>query len=279
MRFPFFKTFLFSALGGLVLSIALLIAADISYLNAQSIRELFLSEEIRYSFFLTLATSCISTLFAMLFAIPSAYALSRFDFRGRAILDAIIDLPIVIPILVIGVSILVFFRIGSDLVDSPLPLLRVLGRFLAAMADFFIYQKPGIVLAQFYCAVSFAVRTIKANFDSIDPRTEKVALTLGCSRAQAFWRVSLPMARHGIMAGAVLAWARAFGVFGATSIVAGAVRKKTEVLPTSIFLEISIGRIETALAISMLMIVVALIMLLGLRLLTGGNIFGLGERS
>jgi molybdate transport system permease protein len=87
------------------------------------------------------------------------------------------------------------------------------------------------------------------------------------------------MARHGIAAGAVLAWARAFGIFGSVAVVAGAVRRKTEVLPTSIFLEISIGRIETALAVSMLMIFVALVILLTMRLATGGNIFGLGNRQ
>lgn len=263
----------------LCLSIVVLFASDIAYLNAKAVSDVIGSEDIRYAFVLSLITSLTTTFIAVVVSVPSAYALSRYRFPGRTALDVIIDLPIVIPILVIGVSILIFFRLGSDLAESQNVILRSFGLLTAAVAEFFVYQKAGIVLAQFYCAVSFSVRTIKAAFDSIDPRTEQVALTLGCSKAKAFWRVSLPMARHGIAAGAVLAWARAFGIFGSIAVVAGAVRRKTEVLPTSIFLEISIGRIETALAVSMLMLTVALFILLSMRFITGGNIFGLGGRQ
>ncbi len=274
-----FRGITISILVALCLSIVLLLAADVAYLSFGSFLEAIESEEIRYAFILSIITSITTTALAVVISVPAAYALSRYRFPGRTAFDVIIDLPIVVPILVIGVSILVFFRMGSDLVESSNILLRIAGTIVGIIADFFVYQKAGIVLAQFYCAVSFSLRTIKAAFDSIDPRTEQVALTLGCSRAQAFWRISLPLARHGIAAGAVLAWARAFGIFGSIAVVAGAVRKKTEVLPTSIFLEISIGRIDTALSVSILMLAVAIIILLTMRLLTGGNIFGTGSRQ
>jgi molybdate transport system permease protein len=190
-----------------------------------------------------------------------------------------IDMLIVIPVLVVGVSLLVFFREGSLLTESPNPVMHAAGTFVAACADFFVYQKAGIVLAQFFCSVPFAVRVIKSTFDQLDPRTEHVALTLGCTRFAAFRRVSLPCAKSGIIAGGVLAWARAFGLFGPISVVAGAVRQRTEVLSTSIFLEITVGKLEAALAISLVMAAVAFVVLLLMRLFSGGNLFGTGVKA
>ena len=117
---------------------------------------------------------------------------------------------------------------------------------------------------------------MKATFDQMDPRTEQVAMTLGCSRSGAFWRVSLPMARHGMLAAAVLAWARAFGVYGPIQIVAGAVAGRTQTLPTAIFLEFSVGYIRLALALSLAMIVLAFAVLLALKTFSKASLFGAG---
>jgi len=274
-----FRFITLSVLFLLVGSIASLILADIIYVSKTNIAEIIFSPEILSAFFLSITTSLIATGLGILVAVPTAYALSRFSFKGSTYIDVLFDMLIVLPVLVIGVSILVFFRIGSDLGSSSFLPIALIGKGISALSEFFVYRRAGIVLAQFLCSVSFAVRAIKASFDNIDPRTEEVAMTLGCGQAEAFWRISLPLARSGIIAGAVLAWARAFGIFGAISIVAGAVRRKTEVLPTSIYLEISIGRLEAALSISLLMIAVAFFILLSMRLMTGSNIFGLGSRS
>jgi len=256
-----------------------LIMADISYVDLESVQELLRSKEIRYAIRLTLLTSLLTTVLAVLVAVPSAYALSRFPFKGVMFLDILVDLLMVVPVLVIGVSLLVFFRVGSDLAASRFGLPQFLGNRVAEAGNFFIYQRPGIVLVQFFCSVPFAVRTIKAAFDQIDPRTERIAMTLGCTPAQAFFRATLPQAKPGIFAGAILAWARAFGLFGPVSIVAGAVRGKTEVLSTSIYLEISIGRLEVALAISLLMMAMAFAALLILRLGVKSTVFGMRDRA
>lgn len=255
-----------------------LILSDIAYINGDSVRETVASRDIQSAIRLTLVTSVITTLLSLIVAIPSAYALSRFPFPGSMVVDVLVDLLIVVPVMVVGVSILVFFRIGTDFAASPFGPVKMLGGVITALGDFFIYQRSGIVLAQFFCAVSFAVRVIKSTFDNIDVRTEQVAMTLGCTPFSAFWHTTLPAAKSGIVAGGVLAWARAFGLFGPISVVAGAVRQKTEVLSTSIFLEISIGRLEVALAISLLMTLIAFILLLGLRLAGGSNVFGMGVR-
>ena len=110
-------------------------------------------------------------------------------------------------------------------------------------------------------ACAFAVRTMRATFDQIDFRREHVALTLGCSRAQAFGMVVLPEASRGMMTAATLAWARSLGEFGPLLILAGTTRNKTEVLSTTVFLEISIGDLGAAVAVSLIMVFAAIVVL------------------
>ena len=102
---------------------------------------------------------------------------------------------------------------------------------------------------------------MRVSFEQINPRTEQVALTLGCTRAQAFWRVSLPETRRGLLTAGTLAWARALGEFGPILVFAGATRLRTEVLSTSVFLELSVGQVEAAVAVSLLMIAAAVAVL------------------
>jgi len=269
--FPIFFSIPLALLTG---AIACIIAADVAYVHRSDIISTLLSKDIITSMLLTLATSAVTTLISVIIAVPSAYALSRFKFPGAIVLDTLIDLLIVVPVLVVGVSILVFFRMGFLLETSRFLPALLIGKAIQWLGDVFIYQRAGIVLAQFFCSVPFAVRVIKSTFDDMSPRTEHVAQTLGCTKWQAFFRVSLPLARQGIFAGAVLAWARAFGLFGPISIVAGAVRQKTEVLSTSIFLEISIGQLETGIALSLLMVAIASAILLLFRVVSGKTLFG-----
>jgi molybdate transport system permease protein len=248
--------------------------SDFIYVDAAAMKEVATSHEIRQAFFLSLYTSVLTTVISVLIAVPTAYALSRYRFRGIVIFDALVDILIVLPVLIIGVSLLVFFRMGSEMGHSGILPVRWMGAVVTGCGEFFIYTKAGIVLAQFFCAAPFAIRTIKTTFDEIGTRTENVAMTLGCTRAGAFRHITLPLARHGILAGTVLSWVRAFGVFGAVTMVAGAVRGRTEVLPTAIYLEVSIGRIEVALAISIVMMITAALVLIGLRAVSGRALFG-----
>jgi len=286
-------------------SIAALFAADISYIHGSSLADALASPSVRHAFILSLVTSLAATALSLLVAVPAGYALSRYPFRGMIVLDVMVDALIVLPVLVIGISLLVLFRQGSDLAAPGQALLLQasqclaeadglmdrtacsfsvlaghilvgVGMFFTWLGNLFIYNVPGIILAQFFCSASYAVRVMNATFDELDPRTEQVAMTLGCTRAGAFRRVTLPMARHGLVAAAVLSWARAVGVFGPVMIVAGAVENRTQVLPTSIFLEISVGDLERALAISVIMILMAFIVLLALKAFSRSTVFGSG---
>ena len=132
------------------------------------------------------------------------------------------------------------------------------------------FQIPSVILAQFSVSAAFAVRTMRVTFEQISPRTEQVALTLGCTRAQAFWRVVLPEARRGLLTAGTLAWARSLGEFGPIMLFSGATPMRTEVMSTTVWLEFNIGNLEAAIAVSLFMIAVAVVVLvltrtLGLR--------------
>jgi molybdate transport system permease protein len=206
------------------------------------------SEEIRYAFRLSLLSCTLATVLSLWIAIPSGYLLSRFRFPGRSLVDAVLDIPIVLPPLVIGLALLILFqtRLG-----------RAVEWFMPVT-----FAVPSVILAQFSVACAFAVRTMRVTFDQISPRSEQVAMTLGCSRSQAFWMVVFPEARRGILTAGTLAWARALGEFGPILVFSGATRLRTEVLPTTVFLELSVGNIEAAAAVSLIMVIAALVVLI-----------------
>jgi len=242
-----------------VLAVLALVAADLWFTNAQAMQKVLASEEIRHAVRLTLLTSVCTLVLVVVFAIPVGYALSRYRFPGSVVLDALVDLPIVMPPVILGVSLLVFFR-------TPV------GRWIESVEWMrFVYTVKGIVLCQFFLTASLGIRAAKAAFDAADQRLERLALTLGCTHGQAFRMVAIPMARGGLAAGAVMAWARAVGVFGPLLIFVGAVPMKTEVLPTVVYLEVSIGRIEPALAVAMLLLAIAMVALVLLHWLGGGR--------
>ena len=205
---------------------------------------------IAYSIKLPRVSCRFTAILSLCVAVPIGYVLSRYRFPGRSLLDAILDIPIVLPPLVVGLSLLILFQF------PPFSWSR----------EWIVYQIPGVILAQFMVAAAFAVRTMRATFDQIDRRQEHVALTLGCTQAQAFGMVVLPQARQGMLTAGALAWARAFGEFGPLLVFAGATRHKTEVLSTTVFLELSIGNLQAAVAVSLIMVVSAVTALMIARL-------------
>lgn len=229
-----------------IILILAMIIADASFTTLGDILEALRSPDIRYSIRLSLISSSITTLLSLWASIPLAYLMSRFRFPGKAILESILDIPIVLPPLVVGLSLLILFTTPlGNAVESI---------FYNLTGSRITYAIPAVILAQFMVACAFAVRTMRATFDEINPRREQVAQTLGASRGQAFWLIALPEARQGVVVAATLAWARSLGEFGPILIFAGATRMHTEVMPTTVFLRMSVGDIEAAVAVSILMI-------------------------
>jgi molybdate transport system permease protein len=240
-----------------LLVILALIVADATFTSPGELLAALDSREIRYSLRLSIVTSIVSALLSVAFAVPIGYLFSRHRFAGRNLLEAILDIPIVLPPLVIGLSLLILFRTPPGrAIEQACE--RIFGVGV-------IYEIPAIVLAQFVVVCAFAVRTMRVAFDQIDPRREHVALTLGCNRRQAFFQVAVPEAWRGVISAATLAWARAIGEFGPVLVFAGVTRMKTEVLPTSIYLEFTQGNIEAAVAVSLIMVTVAVLVLVVAR--------------
>jgi molybdate transport system permease protein len=243
--------------GAYILLIVALLLAKASFTSPAHIVHALASQEIRYAIRLSLLSCSLTTLLSLWVAVPLGYLLARVSFRGKNLIEAILDIPIVLPPLVIGLALLILFQTPPG---------RAIERVIPVT-----FAIPSVILAQFTVACAFAVRTMRITFDQISPRTEQVALTLGCTRGQAFWLVVLPQARRGLLTAATLAWARSLGEFGPILIFSGATRMRTEVLPTTVFLEMSTGNIEAAVAVSLIMVVAAIIVLVIAR------VFGLRD--
>jgi molybdate transport system permease protein len=237
--------------GFYTLLIVAMLVADAAFTAPGQFWRALQSREIRYAIKLSLCSCSLTAIFSLWVAVPIGYLLARVNFPGKALLDAILDIPIVLPPLVIGLSLLILFQTPPG---------QLIQRFIPVT-----YAIPSVIIAQFTVACAFAVRTMRTTFDQINPRREQVALTLGCRRSQAFWLVVLPEARRGVLTAATLAWARSLGEFGPILVFAGATRMKTEVLPTTVFLELSVGNLEAAVAVALLMVAAAVAVLVLIR--------------
>lgn len=196
---------------------------------------------------LSLQTSTATTILAIIVAVPAAYALSRFKIPGIGILDTILDLPIVLPPLIMGICLQIFFS----------PFNSPIGAFLQDHNITVVYTWRAIIIAQFMIAAGFTIRCMKATFDSLTPRYEQVARTLGCSASGAFLKVTLPLAKNGTIAAAIMTWARAVGEFGPIIVFAGATAGRTLVLPTAIFLNMQSGDLDMMAAATMTLVAIA----------------------
>jgi molybdate transport system permease protein len=206
-----------------------------------------------FSIRLSLIAATIATFFAVLIGLPSAYALSRFKFVGKGILDTFLEIPMIISPIALGAAFLVFF-------NTPL------GELIQTKGIFFVFEVPGIILAQFATIAGLATRLMKASLDEISPRYEAVARSLGSSPWRAFYRVTLPLSFRGLLASVILSWAKAFGEFGATVTLAGAMPGKTETMPIAIFTALASANIDKAIVLILILIAFGLIILYSVRL-------------
>jgi molybdate transport system permease protein len=218
--------------------------------------ETLCSQRTLFSLRLSVMMATAATVISVFFAIPSAYALSRYRFFGSQIIDTILELPMIVSPVALGALILIFFNTpaGSFLQDNGIQV---------------VFTVYGILLAQFITTVGIATRLIKAAMDEIPPRYEDVAKTLGASPAKAFLTVTLPLSRRGIVASAILTWAKALGEFGATITVAGSMAMKTETLPVAIFMRLASADIEGTAVLVLILVSLGLGLLYGVRVLTG----------
>jgi len=253
------RLFRAATLGCLIALVGFLLLTILSlalYVDWEILLSTLVSREIFFAIKLSIFTATIAAGLAMVFAIPASYALSKTEFRGKNVVDTLLDIPIVVSPMAFGSALLIFFN-------------TAVGSFIETHFLRFVFEVPGIILAQFGVATALAVRLMKSTFDSIDQRYEIVARTLGCSVWKAFFKVTLPVAKNGVVAAGILAWARAVGEYGATVTLAGATQMKTETLPVAIYLNIASAEVDRAITVTFILIGISVVSLIALRRMTG----------
>ncbi|HEY8545152.1 MAG TPA: ABC transporter permease [Acidimicrobiales bacterium] len=204
---------------------------------------------------LSLTTALAATGLCLLLGVPLAWVLARTRLPGRPVLRALVLLPMVLPPVVGGAALLFAFGRRGLLGE---PVYEATGFLLP-------YSTWGVVVANTFVALPFLVLTVESGLRSADPRYEEAAATLGAGRWTVLRRITLPHAAPAIVAGAVLAWARALGEFGATVTFAGNLQGRTQTMPLAVYLALERGQRDAAVALSLVLIAVSLAVLLPLR--------------
>jgi len=243
-----FSGFVFVLYTGLILSLLYFFDKDV-FLKAA------LSKRAVYSIFLSLSVASVVTIISLFIAIPVAYALSRYNFKGKSLVDTILELPMVVSPAALGAMLLIFF-------NNPL------GGWIQENFAQFVFTVYGIILAQFVTTLGVCIRLVKAAMDEIPQRYEDVARCLGVPPFKAFLKVTFPLSKNGIIAASILTWAKAVGEFGATFTVAGSMAMNTETLPVAIYMRLSTADIEGTVALIIILLILGLSILYIVRILT-----------
>ncbi len=203
---------------------------------------------------LSLVCSLWATVLSIGFGVPLAWMLATSNFRGRSVVRALCTLSMVLPPVVGGVAL--FFALGRR---------GIVGQHLEQTFDITLpFTTAGVVIAQTFVAMPFLVITVEAALRQLDGRHEDAARTLGASAWYRFRRVTLPAIRPALVAGSVLAWARALGEFGATITFAGNFPGTTQTLPLAVYLSLQTNP-EKAIVLALVLIAISFAVLIGLR--------------
>ena len=198
----------------------------------------------------TLRMAALATILVLPPGIAAAWGLARWRGPGRGAVETLLALPLVLPPTAVGLLLLELLARN-----------RPLGAWLDARGVEVVFTWKAVVLATAVMAFPLLVRSARAAFEDVDPRLLGLARTLGCGPLRAFFRVALPLASRGILAGTVLAFARALGEFGATIMVAGNIPGRTQTLSLAIFQSTQAGRDERAMALAAVTVVLAFVTL------------------
>ena len=251
-RKNFVFNLIFSIAGGLlVLFVVLPLVSTLLSTTPAALLASFGDPQVLSSIGLTFGAAAIATAIALTTGVPLAYLLARRRFRGKRLLEAIINLPVVIPHTAAGIALLlVFGRQG------------LLGQWLSPLGITFTDNIAGIVVAMLFVSLPFLVNLSREAFAMVDEELERVAMTDGASPWQVFWHITLPLAWRGVLGGAVMMWARGISEFGAVVILA----YNPKIVPVLIYERFEGYGLTAAQPLTLLLILVALVVFILLRL-------------
>ncbi|MBR5429410.1 MAG: ABC transporter permease subunit [Firmicutes bacterium] len=209
----------------------------------QSLPDSLTQPETLFAVRLSVRCSCISTLLCFLLALPTSYVLTRQEVPLRGLIEVVLQLTLSLPYIVLGLSLLILF-------SSPL------GGWLKTAGFPVVFSKNGIVLAQLIVNLPFAIKLSATALRGVDGKLERAAGLLGASPGRRFFTVLLPSCKNTLVSAVVLVWARALGEFGATLMLVGVTRMKTETLPGNIYLNVSTNNLSGALASAFILLLI-----------------------
>ena len=244
------------ALGFLAGFIALPILSLVLWMINEEAWGAMASPVAREALYLSMRTTAATMAILIIVGTPAAYVLARGSFRGSHALNTLVELPIVLPPSAAGIALLLAFgRLG------------LVGGYLSAFGITLSFTTVAVVMAEVFVAAPFYVRQAATGFAGVERAIEEAALVDGANRTAAFSKVTVPLAFPALLAGAVTAWARALGEFGATIIFAGSLRGVTQTIPLAIYSEFQ-SNIDAAVALSVLVLGFAFAVILSVRYLT-----------
>jgi molybdate transport system permease protein len=213
---------------------------------------------------LSVATTAVSLLLSVVIGLPLAFVLARRRFRGMSLLEAVIDLPIVLPPSVAGLALLLTLG-RRGLLGGPLDLLGLEVPFTTV----------AVILAQTFVSAPFFIRSARFGFASVDRHLEDAARVDGASELQLFRTITIPLAGSALAAGLVMSWARSLGEFGATIMFAGNVEGRTQTLPLVVYSQFQGGDLDGSIAAAAILVLAAFGVLVAVRVLHWGRVFDL----
>ena len=205
---------------------------------------------------LSLTTSTITTIIIVVMGTPIAYVSARFNYFGKELADSLIDLPVIMPPAVAGIALLMAFgRMG------------IVGQHLNALGISIAFTTLAVIIAQVFVSSPFYIRQARTSFEDVDLAYENAARTLGASRVYTFFHVILPIAMNGLISGAIMAFARSLGEFGATIMFAGNFQGRTQTMPLAIYTAMQ-GDLDVSLCLAIILVAISFVVIVLVKILT-----------
>ncbi|MDD4449060.1 MAG: ABC transporter permease [Methanothrix sp.] len=205
---------------------------------------------------LSLTTSTLTTIVVVVMGTPIAYVSARFHYFGKEIADSLIDLPVIMPPAVAGIALLMAFgRMG------------IVGHYLSAFGISIAFTTLAVIIAQVFVSSPFYIRQARTSFEDVDQAFENAARTLGASRVYTFFHVILPIAMNGLISGAIMAFARSLGEFGATIMFAGNFQGRTQTMPLAIYTAMQ-GDLDVSLCLSIILVAISFVVIIIVKTMT-----------
>jgi molybdate transport system permease protein len=246
----------FLLFGVVVTYLALPIVALFAYGTLSGFFSSLSTEMVQEAIKLSLITTLTTLAVVIIFGTPIAYYNARHSYRGKRLIETLIDLPIVLPPSVAGIALLLTFgRLG------------LLGKYFHILGINIAFTTTAVVLAQLFVSSPFYIRQATTSFEDVDPEYERAAHTLGASGTATFFRVTAPIALNGLVSGALMTWARALGEFGATLIFAGNFQGVTQTMPLAIYTALN-SNIDVAVNIAVILVLICFAVIISVKMLT-----------